>query len=295
MHPRPTRGLAAVFACGALTCTALADAPPVLDAPESAYWHAGTASWYVSNLGGGLSLERDGYGWIARFDASGQLDDARWVQGLDAPTGMASVGDRLYVADRAGLVEIDIPAARVLRTIELPGVAFPNDVAAAPDGTVYVSDMGGNRIYRMQPGGAAEAWLESETLENPNGLAVEGGTLVVATWGPMIEPGGFATRHPGTVLRVDRETGTIRPLREGAQIANLDGIVRVGEHWFATDWSGGRLLRIDPDGRHEVVMSGFLQPADLGYSAETHTLGLPLMGDDRLVLLHLGTLSGSTR
>lgn len=293
MHRRPTRGLAAILACGALSCAALADAPPVLDAPESAYWHAGTASWYVSNLGGGLSVERDGYGWIARFDAAGQPRDARWVQGLDAPTGMASVGDRLYVADRAGLVEIDIPAAKILRTIELPGAAFPNDVAASSDGTIYVSDMAGNRIYRVPPGSDAEVWIESDALDNPNGLSVEGGTLVVATWGPMIDPAGFATRHPGTVLLVDRVTGAIRPLREGAQIANLDGIVRVGEHWFATDWSGGRLLRIDADGRHEVVMSGFLQLADLGYSAETHTLGLPLMGDDRLVLLRLGALAGS--
>jgi hypothetical protein len=28
----------------------------VLDAPEAAHWHAASGSWFVSNLGGGLSL-----------------------------------------------------------------------------------------------------------------------------------------------------------------------------------------------------------------------------------------------
>jgi hypothetical protein len=31
--------------------------------------------------------------------------------------------------------------------------------------------------------------------------------------------------------------------------------------------------------------------ADLGYSRESHTLGLPVMSDNRLVLLHLGALA----
>jgi len=283
--------LALLLMAAAPAALAQDEAPAALDAPESAYWHAPTASWYVSSLGGGLSVERDGYGWISRFDAEGRLLQARWVEGLDAPTGIASVADRLYVADRAGLLEIDIAAARVLRTIELPGVQFANDVAAAPDGTLYVSDMAANRIYRVLPGRGAEAWLETPSLQNPNGLWVEGDTLIVATWGPLVEPGGFATHHPGTVLRVDRGDGSIAPLGSGEPVANLDGIVRVGEHYFATDWSGGRLLRFDAAGAYEVVLSGFSMLADLGYSRENHTLGLPVMGENRLVLLHLGALA----
>ncbi|MFO1433041.1 MAG: hypothetical protein U1F76_23530 [Candidatus Competibacteraceae bacterium] len=32
-----------------------------LDAPEAAFWHAESRTWFVSNLGGGLSLARDGF------------------------------------------------------------------------------------------------------------------------------------------------------------------------------------------------------------------------------------------
>ena len=273
---------------------AQAESPPILDAPESAYWHEGSRSWYVSSLGGGLSVARDGVGWISRFDAEGRVVEARWVEGLDAPTGIASVGDTLFVADRGGLLEIDIRDARVLRTIELPGIAFANDVAAAADGTVYVSDMAGNRIYRVRPGQPAKVWLEGEVLQNPNGLWVDGDRLLVGTWGPMIEPGGFAVRHPGRVLSADRESGTITPLGTGEPVASIDGLVRVDDHLFATDWPGGRLLRFDAEGRHVVAASGFLQLADLGYSASTRTIALPVMGDNRLVLLHLDALERRT-
>ncbi len=52
-------------------CTAEPD--PVLDAPENAYWHADSETWFVSSLGGGLSLKTDGYGWVSRFDALGKV------------------------------------------------------------------------------------------------------------------------------------------------------------------------------------------------------------------------------
>ena len=134
-------------------------------------------------VGGGLSLERDGYGWITRYDADGKLLAARWVDGLHAPTGMAAVGNLLYVVDRDGVHEIDISTSRILRTLALPGARFPNDIAAAPSGELFVSDFEGNRIYRLDSARDSEIWFEGPALQNPNGLIVDGDALVVATWG----------------------------------------------------------------------------------------------------------------
>ena len=106
----------------------------ILDAPENAYWHEDSQSWFVSNLGGGLSLDRDGYGWVTRFDSSGELISPRWIENLDAPTGMAAHDGRLFVADRGCVHEIDIESAKILRVIDLPGSEFINDVAATSDG-----------------------------------------------------------------------------------------------------------------------------------------------------------------
>lgn len=263
----------------------------ILDAPENAHWHPESRAWFVSNLGGGLSMEKDGYGWISRFDERGKLIASRWVEFLDAPTGMATVKDVLYVADRGSLVVIDIPTATIRERVELPHSQLANDVAAASNGDLYVSDTATNRIYRVRSE-KVEIWLESDQLQNPNGLWVDENELIVATWGPLTDIQTFATKHPGTVLKVNLDSKKIQPMGDGKPIANFDGIVRVGEVYFATDWVGGRLLRITTDGEVSTVLRGFSQLADLGYSPETGTIGLPVMGDNRFILLHLDALGG---
>ena len=261
-----------------------------LDAPEAAYWHAESQTWLVSSLGGGLSLARDGIGWLARYDAQGRLLDPRWIDGLDAPTGIASVGNRVYIADRAGVHEIDVPQAKRLRTIKIPGSIFLNDVAAAPNGDLFVSDFEANRIYRLDQDRKPEVWLEGEQLQNPNGLIVDGDHLVIATWGPMTDPKTFAVKHPGTVLRAHLKSKALTPLGDGKPIASFDGIVKVGDDYFATDWPGGRLLRISKTGEAREVLAGFYQLADLGYDPTGNTLAMPVMSDNRLIFLHLGAM-----
>lgn len=258
----------------------------VLDAPENAYWHADSQSWFVSNLGGGLSLEKDGYGWVARFDSSGRIVSPRWVDKLDAPTGMAAHNGRLFVADRGRVHEVDIESGKVARVINLPDSEFVNDVAITSGGRVFVSDTAKNRIYEVADGQAV-VWLESEALQSPNGLWVHGDSIVVAAWGPMTDLATFATKHAGTLLRVDIKTKTIEPVGSGEPIANFDGVVAVGNTYYATDWTGGRLLRITEQGVVSVVMSGFQQLADLGFDPERNVLGLPVMKDNRFILLSL--------
>lgn len=265
------------------------DIEPVLDAPENAYWHSESKTWFVSSLGGGLSLEKDGYGWVSRFDSSGEVTAKRWVNGLDAPTGMASHDGYLYVADRGRVHRINIATASIENTIELPGSEFVNDVAATASGRIFVSDTATNRIYEIV-GQQAGVWLESEALQNPNGLWIQDNTLVVASWGPMTNLATFETKHPGTLMRVDLETKTIKPVGEGKPIANFDGVVAVGEGYFATDWTGGRLLSISADGEVKVVLSGFNQLADLGFDADGMRLGMPVMKDNRFIILSLKSL-----
>lgn len=283
------QALAAALAAVVVATPARAanDQPRALDAPEAAYWHADSRTWFVSNLGGGLSLARDGYGWLTRYDADGKLIKGRWVEGMDAPTGIASVGNLLYVADRAGVHEVDVQRAKIVRTIAIPGSKFLNDVAAAPNGDLFVSDFEANRIYRLDRERKPEVWLEGEQLQNPNGLIVDGAHLVIATWGPMTDPATFAVKHPGTVLRADLKTRQLTPVGKGEPIASFDGIVKAGEDYFATDWPGGRLLRISKAGKVREVLTGFHQLADLGYDPSSNTIALPVMSDNRVIFLRL--------
>ena len=191
----------------------------------------------------------DGYGWVSRFDASGKVLAKRWVEGMHAPTGMASHGNYLYVADRGCVHRINIATAKIERTINLPNSEFVNDVAATQSGRIFVSDTATNRIYEVE-GDQATVWLESEALQNPNGLWIDNDSLVVASWGPMTDIATFATKHPGTIMHVDLKTRADKTSGSaGKPIANFDGVVVVGDGYFATDWTGGRLLSISKAGK----------------------------------------------
>src|SRR5215813_13068667 len=75
--------------------------------PESAYYHAASNSIFVSSINGQI-LEKDGNGYISRLSPDGKMVSAKWVAGLNAPKGIRSVGNTLWVTDIDEVVSIDI-------------------------------------------------------------------------------------------------------------------------------------------------------------------------------------------
>ena len=244
---------------------------PVYDAPDQAVWDPSSRSWFVSNLGGGISLERDGYGWIVKLDQTGKVIDPRWVENLDAPSGMVVAGNLLYVVDRDGLYEINIATAKISHFYKVTAPQFLNDVALGPDGQLYVSDFSAQRIYRVDP--------ERKTVEIFK--------LIVASWGPIVDPATFATSRKGAVLSVDLHTKTIVPyLKEGLEVGNLEGIAKVGDDFYITDWMSGLLLRITKES-FSVVISGLKNPTDPNYAEELGVLAIPEHGSNRVLFIKL--------
>src|SRR5690606_27467662 len=91
---------------------------------------------------------------------------------LNAPKGMALVGDTLWVADIDAVRAFDVNTGNQLASIELASqrATFLNDAVAGPDGTVYITDSGiafdasGNvthpgrsRVFAIRGGRASEA------------------------------------------------------------------------------------------------------------------------------------------
>src|SRR2546430_2128558 len=79
---------------------------------------------------------------------------------------------------------------------------------------------------------AAEVWLESDKLDGPNGLFLDGGTLMVAAYGQDPDGDGPAARAPGRLLAVDLATKAIHPLGDMAPLGNLDGLEKLGSDWI---------------------------------------------------------------
>lgn len=242
--------------------------------PESALFDRAAGVVYVSNMNG-EAMVKDGNGFLSKVTPDGKVSVAEWVTGLDAPKGLARVGDKLYVADIDGLVEIDIAAGTVLNRFEAKDAKFLNDVAADPAGHVYVSDMLTNTIWRLADG-KFEVWLKDDKLENPNGLIVEGDTLVVAAWGVMMD--GFATKVPGHLKKVSLADKSIAPHGKGDPIGNLDGLEPLGDGiYLASDWMNGKVYRIGRKGKARELLDLGPGTADLGFDPATGTAYIPQM------------------
>ena len=147
------------------------------DAPDQVVWHAPSKTWFVSNLGGGISLEKDNNGWISRIDQSGKILDTFWFgkeEGMHAPSGMTITEDFLFVVDRNGIYQIDIANQKIETFIEIPDGEFLNDIVRADNGDLYISDFFGNKIYKIPAHSKkAEVWLKTDRLEAPDGLYME--------------------------------------------------------------------------------------------------------------------------
>lgn len=254
------------------------------DRPESALYDSARQVVYITNVSG-KPTEKDGSGFISRISLSGELLELKWVTDLNAPKGMALKGDRLFVADIDRLVEVNVIEGRVVKEYPVDKAEFLNDVAMDAAGTIYVSDMNAQVIYRMAEGAdELEKFVEGGSLRYPNGLYVEGDYLIVASWGLQH---GVASVY-GHLKKISLETGKIGVVGSGSPIGHLDGIQGDGKgNYFVTDWRSGDLLLVDARGRHTSLVKLGAGPADLDYLPEQGLLLIPLMNQDKVLAFKL--------
>ena len=146
------------FVAVGFTATLLAQAPPVAQAetgapkplwtvetalasPYSAYYHQQSNSIFVSNINGGR-FDKDGNGYLTRIAPNGKVLAEKWATGLNAPKGIRSVGNTIWVADIDEVVGFELTAdgARLQSRVRIDGARFLNDLATAADGAIFVSE-----------------------------------------------------------------------------------------------------------------------------------------------------------
>jgi sugar lactone lactonase YvrE len=253
--------------------------------PESALYDAQADVYLVSNINGG-EVAADGNGFISRVDPAGRVVDLKWIDGakpeqaLDAPKGMAFAEETLYVADIDSVRMFDRATGRASGKVTIAGATFLNDVDAAPDGTVYVTDSGlkagrtdlepsgTDAIYRIDKGAKrAVRLIQDKGLGNPNGLLADDEGVWVVSFGS------------GQIYRVSREGR--KEAGENLPTGQLDGIVRVSDGSFlVSSWEGSSILRGFPGAGFLANITGVASPADIGFDTKRKRLLIPLfMGD----------------
>ena len=251
--------------------------------PESALVDAAHNRIVVSNIVGNPGAV-DGNGYLSLLSMDGKIITRHWVDGMDAPKGMAIAGGRLYAADITKVRVVDLASGRLVSTIDVPGAVFLNDMTQDSEGHVYVSDMLADTIYRID-GDRPELFVKDPLLASPNGVFADGGRLIVASWGKGINKTDFSTAEPGGLLSVDLATKAITPLPGAQKFADLDGVIAIGDTIYATAYMTGTLYSYKAGGTPQVVATFKPGSADIGTDGKL--IFVPLMGEGEIAALSL--------
>jgi sugar lactone lactonase YvrE len=252
--------------------------------PESVVEDPVTGVIYVSNINGAV-MQKDGNGFISRLTADGKMLERQWVKGLNSPTGLALHDRTLYAADVDQLIEINAASGEILKRYDAKGAIFLNDVVVDGEGAVYVSDTPMNTIWRLKDG-RFEPWLASDALNGPNGLLVQGNTLIVASLGKIQSQG--QKKELGSLLSVSLEDQKISKIGKGDLIGNLDGLQAIQPGvYLVTDWAQGALYRVDAKGKVDELIDLNQGSADLAYMPGNKLLLIPMMLDNSLAAYSL--------
>ena len=144
--------------------------------PEAVRYDPDQDVYFVANFNGAGDA-RDNNGFISRVTPEGAITALKFVAGgengvtLHAPRGMFIMGDTLWVADADAVRGFHRKTGAAVARYDFSSrdVGFLNDVAGDPDGILYVTDTGKDRIYRLYRGDIEVAITDS-ALGGPNGI-----------------------------------------------------------------------------------------------------------------------------
>lgn len=279
-------------ACGSHAATPDSPTAPLrtitgFAAPESVV--IAGAQRYVSNIGPTLEpLAKDGDGFLSELDASGAIVQLRAFAPLDAPKGMAVIGDTLYVADIDRVVGFD--RATHAKTFEAVAPAAEarmlNDLAVEADGALLVSDTLQGAIYRLSIGDRTFSTLATG-ISGANGIAVspDGARAFVVALG--------ADFSGGDIYAVELRTGSLQRL--GAAHGVFDGVALTASGELAiSDWHAvdhpvpGTVALYHRDGglvRTLALSEDMHGPADFAYDPSQDQLWIPRSLDGSVSIL----------
>jgi hypothetical protein len=250
--------------------------------PKSALWDADQDVYFVSNINGDPAAPNKN-GFLSKIGPDGKVIALKFVDGskkgseLNAPKGLAIIGDTLYVADLNVVRKFDRKSGKAKGAIKIAKSVFLNALSASPDGkTLYVSDSavaveagkftgtGDDAIYAIDvKKGSAVALIKDQALLRPSGLfADDDGVWIVTLGGNLL----FHVNQQGG-------TGPATKLPKGG----LDGIVRLSDDAFLiSSWEASAVYRGLAGGEFKEVISEIPSPAGLGLDTKRNLLLIPI-------------------
>jgi streptogramin lyase len=176
------------------------------------------------------------------------------------------------VVGQTALRSFDLKSGAARGTYPFPtngGVC--NDIAVAPDGTVYATESFGNRIHRLRPGATGlETWITDPQLAAVDGVALlSDGAVYVNTF--------FSGKLFRIPVNADGSAGAITPIETSLPFTRPDGLRSVGARTLLQAEGQGRLT--------EITVTGNRADVRVLQEGLTAAAGVTVVGTDALVLV----------
>lgn len=238
-----------------------------LDTPESVLHDQDAGVIYVANINSSESGKNwaDNGGYLSTLDENGSLKQKKWVEGLQAPKGMAVHNGKLYVADLDTVVVVDTSTGKVLAKHSAPeGTKYLNDIIYNPEtDTAYVSDSSQSAVYAVDSSGEFTLFYQSEGDDAfQNGLYLDDKNIIMA-----------GTR--GAIKSLSLSDGSVTTIATGIE-GSIDGIWRYDSSGFLVSvWQGGIYFVGNNGEVTEITKSAPERTADVSYSSKLKLLLVP--------------------
>lgn len=251
--------------------------------PEAVRYDSLQDVYFVANFGPGDAGTDDNNGFISRMKPDGSIDRMRFIAGgengatLHAPRGMTIVGDTLWVADNNAVRGFDRRSGNPVGTVDISrlGPGFLNDIAASPDGALYVTDTPRNRVYRIVNRVPTLA-IEDTALGQPNGIAWD-------QWNARFIIVPYDGRH---ALSAWSEGNPLAPFAADSG-GKFDGIEVLGPNELLVASQADTSLHVFLSGQGHAVVRTSGRPADLAVDTKRMRAAVPFIALNRVEIWQL--------
>lgn len=202
--------------------------------------------------------------------------------GLAEPHGLAQAGEDLLVSDGVSLRRIRSGSVDVLATTTIDGIPPPFALAIGSGGSAWVTVPEQGEVHRIDLVERTSRKVAGGFDRPTSILATADGAVIVADTGAgrivridadgstrtlasgLVSPLGLALRG-GQILTTEPTGGRVLGIREGSPpalvataLAAPGGVAAdAAGHVFVAETRTGALLRLDPDGSHRKIATGF--------------------------------------
>ena len=243
-----------------------------LKVPESVMYDKENHIIYVANING-KPTEKNNMGFISKISLDGKIENLKWVDGMNAPKGMGLKDNMLYVTDIDRIHVIDKNKDQIIKTHDVSGAKFLNDIAIDSKGNVYITDMLTKKVLILK-NNKVDTWIVLNEYSKPNGLFMEEPDLLVGT--------------ADGLLRINLNKKDIK--MEIPNKGGIDGLKKIRKGtYIVSDWKGK--TQLIGKNKNPIVLldttNKKINAADLEYIPDKRLIIIPTFFDNRVVAYKL--------